>query len=206
MTSIRDHRKKSPHRTRLERLLQRVLPTLSGSVLDIGSRNRRYDHLLPKPPVALDLVENTALDVQFGDVLDLKFSGSTFDAVLCLEVLEYVTDPKRAISELRRVLKDNGTLVLSVPFMIREHEDKQRYTGEYLKSLLADFDIQEFVAVGGASTVMLNIWWGKVKAARHKFVRAVGTALLMPLLLLRSSSFSETPYASGYFIVAKKRP
>jgi SAM-dependent methyltransferase len=205
MTSIRDHIKKSPHRTRLETLLKASLPTLRDSILDIGSRNRRYDHLLKNRPIAVDIVENKALDVQHGDVTNLQFRTSTFDAVICLEVLEYVSDPRRAVNEIARVLKVGGTVVLSVPFMFKEHEDVQRYTGGYLKELLRDFDITQFAAVGGSWTVVLTIWWGKAKTIRFKPFRYFCTALLLPFLLCRSHQFKYTTYASGYFVVATKR-
>jgi SAM-dependent methyltransferase len=205
MTSIRDHIKKSPHRTRLETLLKASLPTLHDSMLDIGSRNRRYDHLLKSRPIAVDIVENKSLDVQHGDVTNLQFRTSTFDAVICLEVLEYVSDPRRAVNEIARVLKVGGTVVLSVPFMFKEHEDVQRYTGGYLKELLRDFDIKQFAAVGGSWTVILTIWWGKAKTIRFKPFRYFCTALLLPFLLSRSNQFKYTRYASGYFVVATKR-
>lgn len=45
----------------------------------------------------------------------LPFSDSTFDRVVCCEVLEHVDDPPQAVRELHRVLKPGGMLVASVP-------------------------------------------------------------------------------------------
>lgn len=47
----------------------------------------------------------------------LPFTDGEFDVVVCLETLEHVAqaDQPRFLSELRRVLKDGGTLVLSTP-------------------------------------------------------------------------------------------
>jgi 2-polyprenyl-3-methyl-5-hydroxy-6-metoxy-1,4-benzoquinol methylase len=45
----------------------------------------------------------------------LPFSGQSFDAVVCLEVLEHLADESRAVEEIRRVLRPGGELVLSVP-------------------------------------------------------------------------------------------
>jgi len=49
------------------------------------------------------------------DASGLPFSDESFDVVLMLEVLEHVQDEVRIISEIYRVLKDGGTLIMSVP-------------------------------------------------------------------------------------------
>lgn len=46
----------------------------------------------------------------------LPFGDETFDAVYCAEVLEHLFDPGRAISELARVTRIRGHVVVSVPF------------------------------------------------------------------------------------------
>jgi len=45
----------------------------------------------------------------------LPFAGESFDAVVCLEVLEHLADETPAIEDIRRVLRPGGELVLSVP-------------------------------------------------------------------------------------------
>jgi ubiquinone/menaquinone biosynthesis C-methylase UbiE len=53
--------------------------------------------------------------VSQADLMNLPFADATFDAVCCSHVLEHVPDTRAALSELRRVLKDDGTLVIVVP-------------------------------------------------------------------------------------------
>lgn len=53
------------------------------------------------------------LDIRKGDIYKLDFKDNSFDLVLCTEVLEHLTDPKKALSELKRVTK--RYLILSVP-------------------------------------------------------------------------------------------
>jgi SAM-dependent methyltransferase len=68
------------------------------------------------PP--LEPVEQTPLPpyvMVVGDTLHLPFPDATFDAVLCSEVLEHVTDPGAATAELARVLRPGGRFAVSVP-------------------------------------------------------------------------------------------
>jgi SAM-dependent methyltransferase len=59
------------------------------------------------------------LDAEFGpnriDVCDLQFDEKTFDIVVCNHVLEHVPDDRRAMREIRRVLKPGGWAMLLVP-------------------------------------------------------------------------------------------
>ncbi len=52
-----------------------------------------------------------------GNILKLKFDSNTYDYVVSLEVLEHIqpSNLPRALSELGRVLKKNGKLIISVP-------------------------------------------------------------------------------------------
>jgi SAM-dependent methyltransferase len=55
------------------------------------------------------------------DIADIPVPDASFDAVLCSEVLEHVSDPVPAIDELARVLKTGGALVLTAPFCSMTH-------------------------------------------------------------------------------------
>ena len=55
------------------------------------------------------------------EVAPLQEDGTTslpeasFDAVLCMEVMEHLSQPNRAVAEMRRLLKPSGVLIASVP-------------------------------------------------------------------------------------------
>ena len=49
------------------------------------------------------------------DVQSLPFADAAFDALLCHHVLEHVPDDRRAMGELRRVLRPGGWAVLQSP-------------------------------------------------------------------------------------------
>jgi len=72
----------------------------------------------------------------------LPFESGTFDAVLCTEMIEHVADPHPILSEIARVLREGGTLVLTTPYrgtrpqsLMHEHE----YTASELESLLGRY-------------------------------------------------------------------
>ena len=50
-----------------------------------------------------------------GDALSLPFPDSTFDRVICSEVMEHIPDDRGAANELTRVLKSGGTIAVTVP-------------------------------------------------------------------------------------------
>ncbi len=55
-----------------------------------------------------------------GDIISLPFEDGSFDKIVCSEVLEHIPDDKQGIKEMVRVLKDDGTLVISVPSYLQE--------------------------------------------------------------------------------------
>lgn len=100
---VRRHLDAMPSRTR-------VLDVGCGEGVLVGEYAGRLDIL------GVDL--NYASDrVRQGSVLALPFGDGSFDAVLCLDVLEHLApaDQPAALGELRRVVVPGGTVLLSLP-------------------------------------------------------------------------------------------
>ena len=77
----------------------------------------------------------------FYDGIMFPLPDTSFDAVLCSQVLEHSFAPSTLLSEINRVLRVGGLLYLAVPFMWPEHEqpyDSQRYTSFGLIHLLEE--------------------------------------------------------------------
>ncbi|MFZ0389905.1 MAG: class I SAM-dependent methyltransferase, partial [Calditrichia bacterium] len=51
-----------------------------------------------------------------GDVFQLPFQTESFSFIILSEVLEHLSAPVQALKEIRRVLKPNGHLMVTVPF------------------------------------------------------------------------------------------
>jgi ubiquinone/menaquinone biosynthesis C-methylase UbiE len=58
-------------------------------------------------------LRNPGARLVHGDAHDLGIRAASYDLVLCLEVLEHLSDPGRALAELRRVARRG--CILSVP-------------------------------------------------------------------------------------------
>lgn len=116
--------------------------------LDIGSGGSLYgyDRFFPnRVTVDIDPARNPEV---VADVHDLPFKDEEFDIILCIEVLEHVLDPRRAIAEMNRVLKVGGTLILTTRFVYPIHDapnDYWRFTKYGLKELLKEWDVQELI-------------------------------------------------------------
>lgn len=110
----------------------------SGQVLDVGCADRWAQAAL-QPGVGYLCLDYPATggvmyaarpDV-FGDASRLPVRSSSVDAVLMLEVLEHLREPREALVEAARVLRPGGRLLLSIPFLYPIHDaphDYQRFT------------------------------------------------------------------------------
>ncbi|HCU79854.1 MAG TPA: hypothetical protein DGN60_01670, partial [Chloroflexi bacterium] len=65
--------------------------------------------------VELEKLGYNKVTLEVGDATQLHYADSEFDKVLCSEVIEHIPDADKALSEIYRVLKPNGILVLSTP-------------------------------------------------------------------------------------------
>jgi SAM-dependent methyltransferase len=105
----------------IRRFFERIRGVLAGlrpeSVLDAGCGEGEMlrRHVIPVGvrTVLLDRNPDTAARV-LGSVDSLPFASHSFDVVTCLEVLEHLKDPARAVRELARV--GRRAVVVSVPY------------------------------------------------------------------------------------------
>lgn len=82
------------------------------------------------------------------DLTAIPVADDRFDAVFCNQVLEHLPDPLAALSELHRVLRPGGRLLLTAPLFYQEHQvpyDFYRYTQFGLRHLVerAGFVVDE---------------------------------------------------------------
>jgi SAM-dependent methyltransferase len=131
-------------RSALYRAMRDYANTLDGRLLDVGCGSKPYRSLFGVAEyVGLDIDSPVSRQRDVADVFyagkDFPFEPGSFDAVLCNQVLEHVFNPDEFLSEIGRVLRPGGKLLLTVPFVWDEHEqpwDYARYSSFGLRALL----------------------------------------------------------------------
>jgi SAM-dependent methyltransferase len=123
----------------LEAAMHEVSSRAHGRLLDVGCGDKPYQGIFR--PYVTEYVgleySETCSPAQLGQVDHvyqgdvLPFADAEFDTVLCNQVLEHVPAPDRFFAELVRVLRPEGTLILTCPFSYRTHSipnDFHRFT------------------------------------------------------------------------------
>ena len=78
-------------------------------------------------------------DLVLGSATDIPFSENSFDCVVALDVIEHIEDDRKAFSEMFRVLKPGGVLLLTVPayqWMWSSHDEVLHHKRRYQKKEL----------------------------------------------------------------------
>lgn len=134
------------------------------TILDVGCGIKPYESLFKSSIyTGIDVAggghkNEMKLPDQFFDGLSIAYPDNSFDFVICTEVLEHSPEPEKLLNEIRRVLKINGKLYLTMPFVWYEHEipyDFNRFTTYKLKSLFkkSNLTITQFEKTAGVFRV-----------------------------------------------------
>ncbi len=107
--------------------------------------------------VFCDIDKRTDADV-FCDSHELSFRNEVFDGVISTAVLEHVLYPDKVISEIHRVLKQDGFIYSEIPFLQSVHEgayDFTRFTMSGHRRLMEFFDELKTGMVAGPGTALV---------------------------------------------------
>lgn len=107
------------------RSLQRIISISNKTVIDVGcglGGNGEFASMNgAQLVIGVELVKKHLLSAPKSiqrvqcDVLHLPFKNKTFDIAICAEVLEHLSDDKKGLCEIKRVIEKNGFLLLTVP-------------------------------------------------------------------------------------------
>ncbi|MGF1750748.1 class I SAM-dependent methyltransferase [Vibrio cionasavignyae] len=67
------------------------------------------------------------------DIISMPIENDSFDAAICIEVLEHLPNPVAAITELVRILKPGGILIITAPFNSLTHFAPYHYCSGFNK-------------------------------------------------------------------------
>lgn len=110
---------------------------------------------------------------------NLPFMPGQFRAITCIQVLEHVRAPERALCELKGALSKDGVLFLSVPnrFTLRREPHTKLFGAGYLPRPAARWyaarcgRLDEFEGVNFLSTAQIAAWLKHEFGASFEFIR-----------------------------------
>jgi SAM-dependent methyltransferase len=116
----------------------------------------------------------------------MPLAASSFDVVILSDVLEHIREPELLMSEISRILKPGGYLLLNVPFAYWIHEapyDYYRYTRFALERFVQQSGMQviELVPLGGWIEVMADLL---CKLLAHIRLRILGVVIHRVIIVL----------------------
>lgn len=140
---------------------------MKGFIVDIGGHrlHRRGYFVPPTKHIAKWLFLNpnpsTHPDIVCS-LPNLPLESNAADVVLLCEVLEYLYPLHESLYEIHRILKPNGILILSWPFLCPKHSpingDSARYTNDYLYSILMPhFSILKTYSMGSYFSIIIDL-------------------------------------------------
>lgn len=159
----------------IARFLRPAASQMQGRVLDVGAGESPWKGWLPDScsyqaidvtfSNAFGMTSNANGSVIYFDGKNIPFPASTYDGVLCIEVLEHAEDPEALLTDIGRVMKPGGLLLLTVPWSARCHHrphDYHRFTKERLgilfsRSGFSNIEIQERGSDVGAIANKLTV-------------------------------------------------
>ena len=177
---------------------------LSGTLLDFGCGSKPYQSTIQKWGGVIGYVgcdiessghnhQEELIDV-FYDGKTLPFENESFDCIFCSEVLEHIFTPDEILKEINRVLKKNGKILITVPFVWEEHEvpfDYARYSSYGIKHLLEKngFSVIDMRKCGNSVQVIFQLINSNLEKCilkiKNLFLRYIMIFLFgMPITLL----------------------
>lgn len=104
------------------RYVEKYFASGNGRLLDAGCGDNIYKELVEKKGY-----EWYGIDVKakppaiYGDITNIPFPSDHFAAVICVDVLEHVSEDLKALKEIHRVLKPRGQLIIHTPNKDQTH-------------------------------------------------------------------------------------
>jgi 2-polyprenyl-3-methyl-5-hydroxy-6-metoxy-1,4-benzoquinol methylase len=215
---------------RLHKSSQAAVTNLAGmNILDIGSGDSDlYKTLVSKNQMLrLDYpmtnLRYMRLPDVFADASHMPIANNSIDVVLMFEVLEHVKSPADVCAEIARVLRHQGKLYLSVPFLYPIHDaphDYQRFTIHGLRYLLSQHNLVviEEKQHGNSFLVVLQLFNLALLEFVLRLLKISKTLGVLSILIVYPATILANllavPFLNlqsldaaclGYFIVAEKK-
>lgn len=135
-------------------------------ILDIGAESSPFKKYFPETSYASqDIAQNKEGTMTYVGDMNVgipSIPSSSYDYILCTQVLEHLYNPNAAFKEFSRILKPGGKLFLTTHMVFDEHMepyDYYRFTKYGLRKLgdEAGFTVDRITPIGGVFIVLSYI-------------------------------------------------
>ncbi len=167
-----------------------------GRLLDFGCGSKPYRYLF-KVNEYIGLDTNNSGHLHNSENIDIFYDGKKipieddyFDYIFSSEVLEHVFNLDEILAELNRVLKKDGNILITLPFVWGEHEqpyDFARYTSFGLKNKL---EKNGFVIIDHVkTTTFIETVFQSLTAYIYHSIIPKGLKTILTLILIAPLNF-----------------
>ena len=115
-----------PERFLLNKQIRKFSHFIKGKVLDVGAGtgDRYSDSFDSDEYIRMDIEDGEGIDM-VGRAENIPMEDEVIDSVVCTQVFEHLQFPEKSASEIYRVLKKGGNVLITVPQMNEMHEEPQ---------------------------------------------------------------------------------
>ena len=190
--------------------------------MDVGSGSfKRYVNLFS------NVTEYKTIDVNpdfkpdiIGKAEKIPVEDSTFDSIVCTQVLGDLVNPRDAVKEFYRIIRSGGIVLLTEGFMNEitdEPRNYWRFTNFILKEIFESegFEIAALEQIGGFFTVQAQMWTRYIintfNLYNHKYFSKLFSLcfkVMGKIAFFLDKMDTRRPnrkFALGWIIIAKKK-
>ena len=188
---------------------------IRGRILDLASGTKRpsYYRFLKVDAdleiVSIDISDERKPDIKADLEKPFPFKDNEFDYVFCFNLLEHIFNYRNLIGESFRVLKENGKLIGTVPFLGSVHGDPDdyfRYTRSTLNKLFREAGFRE-IKIEALGYGPFAVGYYLSEFLLPKFIRPIFVfpAILLDKIIFKlNKKHGKDKYVLMYYFECKK--
>lgn len=213
-------------RTSIKKAIDDNLHNFNGIFLDLGCGEMPYrEYIINNSNITKYIgvdIENKIYQKQikpdiFWDGKKLPFDDNSIDTIMATEVFEHVPNLDEILKEIYRVLKPNGKLFFTVPFLWPLHDvpyDEYRYTPfsldrHFKKAGFENIDIKPLGGWNASLAQMIGLWLKRSGLSENDRLRLSNELLPFYKELIETdkipADFKKSPMITSFGGIVRKK-